>query len=438
MALRPVLRALLLASAASAAVLACSGGGDPAAEPGDAGADDAATGADVATGTDGGGGGGDGAVDASADVANDATLDAAPVDAGPPAVRYIGRFDRRDAAGPKCAWPGCRIVANFDGTGVSVTLDEIVLNWMDGAPSEWDVIVDGALQPKLVTTPGVSTYVLAAGLPAGRHSVELYRRSEALNGTTQFMGFDFGAGALLPPPLPATRRIEIIGDSQAAAFGLEGVDYPQFDCPGPDGAAKWQNFRRSFGGVLGATFGAEVHGLAYSGKGIAKNLWRPDLEPMPMIYDRSDPMDATSTWSFAEWQPDVIVAMIGTNDFGVGEPNENGAYAPSTPEEVTDAFRAFATLLRAKNPNAHIWLTVSASATDTYPAGRMSRTRLVASTTTVAAERVAAGDTKTYAFAVPEAADAELTGCSAHGNPAHHARIAADLAAQIKAKTGWN
>src|SRR5690606_14362254 len=38
------------------------------------------------------------------------------VDLGPPAVRFTGRFDAREVDGPKCGWPGCRIVARFTGT----------------------------------------------------------------------------------------------------------------------------------------------------------------------------------------------------------------------------------------------------------------------------------------------------------------------------------
>ena len=32
----------------------------------------------------------------------------------------MGRFDTADPAGPKCSWPGCRIIARFEGTRVSV------------------------------------------------------------------------------------------------------------------------------------------------------------------------------------------------------------------------------------------------------------------------------------------------------------------------------
>src|SRR3954468_22693899 len=49
-------------------------------------------------------------------------------------VRFVGRFDTHDPAHPWCAWPGCRIVARFDGTQVTVRLNEHVDGWMQGGP----------------------------------------------------------------------------------------------------------------------------------------------------------------------------------------------------------------------------------------------------------------------------------------------------------------
>lgn len=50
------------------------------------------------------------------------------------AVQLIGRFDTRDATGPKCGWPGCRTVAQFAGTRVSVWLRESAFVALAPAP----------------------------------------------------------------------------------------------------------------------------------------------------------------------------------------------------------------------------------------------------------------------------------------------------------------
>src|SRR5438552_18817826 len=57
--------------------------------------------------------------------------DADPGPTGPPAISFIGRFDTRDPAGPKAAWPGSRIVIRFEGTDLSVRFDD---EFDDGRP----------------------------------------------------------------------------------------------------------------------------------------------------------------------------------------------------------------------------------------------------------------------------------------------------------------
>ncbi|HVH48081.1 MAG TPA: GDSL-type esterase/lipase family protein [Labilithrix sp.] len=364
--------------------------------------------------------------------------DGAPiyVDAGPPAVEFIGRFDTRDPAGPKCGWPGCRILARFEGTSVSVELDEIDEDWMDGVPSEWDVALDHVWKDKIVTTPGTKTYPIASGLAAGPHEVELYKRSETQNGITQFRSFDFGGGKLIEPPLRSTRRIEIIGDSAAAGFGVEGIGYPDNDCPGLDYSAQWQNFRKSFGSVLGTTLDAEVHGTVYSGKGMVKNIWRPDPDTMPVIFPLANPVDLTSTYDFA-WKPDVVIVMMGGNDFSEGQPDESNGNGPATPSEFTAAYRTFVGTLRGHYPNAHVFLSVSPSVGDVDPPGRLPRTNITNTTITIAKERNDANDSKVYAFAPTVAPPLELTACNGHGTPAFHARVAGEFATVVKQKTGW-
>ena len=182
---------------------------------------------------------------------------------GPPAVRIVGRVDARDPAQKRCAWSGCRIVARFDSTAVSVRLAEDQQSWQEG-PSEWDVTVDGA-RSKLVLETGERDYALAEGLAPGSHTVELYKRSEAQEGVTRFLGFDFHGGELLAPPPAATRRMEVIGDSDVSGYGLAGVGT---DCAGPHWAARWQSFRDTWPARAAEAFGADLPGPVDSAKGV--------------------------------------------------------------------------------------------------------------------------------------------------------------------------
>jgi hypothetical protein len=356
-----------------------------------------------------------------------------PVDPGPPAVQLVGRFDTRDPAGPMSAWPGGRIIARFRGTRVSVRLREHQEAWMQGGPSEWDVVIDGVAEPKLVTDGSgmPQDYVLAEGLADGTHVVELYKRSEAQNGTTQFLGYDFGSGKLLPPPARKTRRLEIIGDSVSSGYGVEGIGTV---CPGLGSAAKYENFHISMGALLGDMFDAEVAGTVFAGKGIAQNVWTSDKETMPVLFSRALPADATSVWDFSKFMVDVVIVMLGGNDFATGEPVDQG---PATPAAFDGAYSTFAATLRQHYPAAHLFLTVPPPLTDAEPPGNNTRTNVVAGVKAVTAERNAAGDTKVYALEPTPGTEAEHTGCDGHGNPQFHQRVANEIAVEIRAKVGW-
>lgn len=363
---------------------------------------------------------------------NDAGVVAPPPDPGPPAVQLIGRFDKRDPAGPKCGWPGCRIVARFSGTSVSASFVE--QPW-DHGPSEWDVSIDGAIKPAplVMTAGGPHVVQLASGLATGTHVVELYKRTEAQVGVTQFLGFDFHGGTLLSPPPRRTRRIEIVGDSDVTGFGYVGA-VTGVCTPAPVWAARFENFRGAWGARLGEKLQAELHGTAFSGKGFYFNIWRPDTETIGVLYPRAEPTDPSSIWDMTSWIPDVVVVAIGGNDYNMGQPEDFGA-APLA--GFTQKAREMTTMLRTAYPQAHLFLMAYAVLTDAWPPGRLRRTNVETALQTVRDERVASGDARVYYNAPPIYDPAELTGCDGHGGPAYHERIAAFLEADIRARTGW-
>lgn len=354
-------------------------------------------------------------------------------DPGPPAVRYIGRFDTRDAAGPIAAWPGTRIVANFEGTAVSVKLNEFD---MPDGPSEWDVAIDGQWKTEaehLVMQLGTHDYDVAKDLPSGKHTVELFKRTESQSGRTQMLGFDFHGGTLLPPPLPAQRRVEIVGDSEVAGYGYAGA-FNGGNCAGKAWEGRYQNFHASWASLVGNHFAADVAGTVYSGKGFYYNAWRPDNLTMGKLFPRANPEDETSLFDFKNFQADAVVVSLGGNDFNLGSPEDTG---PPPIDAFTDKVRELVTMVRDAQPNAHIFLMAYAVLSDADPPGRMKRTNVTNAMTTAMNEHHAAGDAKVYFISPPEADYTELTACDGHGGPEYMARIATFVQAAIAAKTGW-
>jgi len=337
-------------------------------------------------------------------------------------VLFVGRFDTTDPAGPKATWPGSRIVTRFSGTSVSVTLSELAEDWMDGAPSYWDVSIDRA--PKAVL-PMIAdslphAFELASNLPFGEHEVELYKRSEMQTGITQFLGFDFHGGRSLPPPARQPRHIEAMADSYGTGYGILTLDAPNLECvPAPNHAGRHQNFRQAWPAILAARFGADLEGTVYSGKGLTRGIWPTDDDGLIDYYNRSNPNPASAhsppLFDLTSWVPDAIILAQGTVDNGMGQ--------------FRTVYRDFVVnQLRARAPNAHIFLVVP---------GRVAREKWIDTVNGVAEERAAAGDLKVYPVVPAQEEAEEMTACGFHGSPAYHQRIANEIGAAVAAKTGW-
>ncbi len=211
-----------------------------------------------------------------------------------PAVRLVGRWDTRSAAGPRTAYPAARAIARFSGTEASVTMANTT--GFSGGPARYDVLVDCVLLPgHLETQTGTHTYALASGLAPGVHEVEIYKRTEGNLGLTTFMGFTFGPGGelLAPPPAPP-RRIEFIADSTIDGYGVEGAGP---NCPAGTLEAS-HSPRAGVAGLIASDLDADAIMVAYSGKGLYQNSYRPDTATMGIIYPRTLPDDASSVWDF--------------------------------------------------------------------------------------------------------------------------------------------
>jgi lysophospholipase L1-like esterase len=298
-------------------------------------------------------------------------------------------------------WSGVGAVFRFDGTAASVSLDD--------AAGYFTVVVDGELQAPLVTSPGLQTYPLAAGLPAGEHTVELYRRTEGSFGPTVLHGVEL-TGELLPPP-PVDRRIEVIGDSISCGYGNEGVDPCNF-------SAETENHYRTYGAFAARSLGAELSTVAWSGKGVIYNYGDDKNDPLPAIYDRTIAAEA-APWSFA-WQPDAVVINLGTNDFSTDDDPPKEVFVP--------AYVDFLVHLREVYPEAYI-LIVAPSLWG------QEATMVAGYLTEVVAQRQADGDSE-VAFADINV-DWIGAGCNGHPSVATHEAMGAKLAAELAAALAW-
>jgi len=323
-----------------------------------------------------------------------------------PGVRFVGRTDQSETGFVKLAWSGSGILFRFDGTDASVTMDD--------AGKFFTVLVDGALQPNLATTSGEKTYAVASGLTPGQHEVRLYRRTEAMFGVTKFVGVDLGTGTLLAPPPPASRKLEVIGDSITCGYGNEGADQ---NC---NFSADTENHYETYAAIAARNVNADLITVAWSGKGVIYNYGNDKVDPLPALYDRTLPADPSSQWDFS-YQPDVVIINLGTNDFSTdGDPSES---------EFVGAYQAFLEHLRAKYPSAYLLCMVPTllSGTDLSTAQSYIDKAVQA--------RKSAGDSAIESWAMSFTQTG--WGCDWHPSLATHASMGAALTTKLKALKGW-
>ncbi len=239
---------------------------------------------------------------------------------GPPEAtyqeHYMGRFELSGKGGPRASWSGSTARTRIDGTSISIGLD---------GPSgiHFQAVVDGAPTEVFVTESGPQTYVVASGLPAGEHEIEVVRRNEGYFGIVEYTGFELGADTtFVDTPWPYDLHVEFIGDSLTAGYGVECANGDE------NFSAPTQSAYASYAMVAARELGASAHLIAYSGKGVYQNYGGNLDEPMPVLWPRLFTTQAEPEWDASAQPADVVVVNLGTNDFSAAISYENfvGAY----------------------------------------------------------------------------------------------------------------
>ena len=224
---------------------------------------------------------------------------AAVITSDNPYIQYTGRIDFFDVMTPILGWPGGHIMVKFEGSSVKATMEN--LSDGDGVIYFNAIIDDG--DPILLDFPnGTSTRTIATGLSDGVHKLLLFKRTEHYDGTITFLGLelDEGKGLLEPPDRPGL-KIEFYGDSITVGLAL--------DAPTNEGGNIYTNNYLAYGAQTARNLDAEYHCQAISGIGLVGGWGQ-----MSDFWDRTNPADASSTWVFSQWVPDVIVQNLGQND----------------------------------------------------------------------------------------------------------------------------
>ncbi|TWI98069.1 lysophospholipase L1-like esterase [Mucilaginibacter frigoritolerans] len=260
-------------------------------------------------------------------------------------IRYMGRIAQTDTVS-ELSWSGSSIKINFTGSGISAVLKD------ERGDNTYNVIVDNKVISVLRPDPIKKEYKLASNLLGGKHTLELFKRSEWAMGKTRFYSFELNKGGRFLPADPARKRkIEFFGDSITCGYADE-------DSTGQDrGTSPYENGYLSYATLTAKHFDAEFNNTSKSGIGIMVS-WFPFT--MPDMYDRLDANDPNSKWDFTKYTPDLVVINLFQNDsWLVNLPNNDqfkakfGTTAP-TPQFIVNAYSNFIKTIRGKYPKAQI------------------------------------------------------------------------------------
>jgi len=340
----------------------------------------------------------------------------AKIEADDPNLQYVGRFDFSDPKAASCSWSGSAVRARFEGTAVSVILEDFPIGRKDEtlAPfaSWFEILIDGQQAKSIVLRPGRKVYKIREKMKGAVHSITVYKRTEAYVGKTVFHGFELSPGGKLldPPPRPK-RKIEFIGDSITAGLDLMKIGV------GASSIAS-ENFYHTYAAVTARALDAEATGITYSGNGVHSNAGGGKENVLPIVYSRILVHDPESKWDFNLWTPDVVVINLGANDMGA-----IGGRCKDSFEEFVGSYVRFIAQIRKNYGDVHIFCAAGPIFWPGDPKKKFA--------TTVVKAMHEKGDKKVYYVQF------DGVGGDLHPNAANHSKMADVLIAAICKKTGW-
>ncbi|MBC7485357.1 MAG: T9SS type A sorting domain-containing protein [Cytophagaceae bacterium] len=232
------------------------------------------------------------------------------IKADDPAIQYMGRIDFSNPQKPSYSFPGISIKAKFNSSTIKAVIKDFGLGG-EQTTNYYNVIIDGQFVQKLQVNAIDTLYLIATGLDASDHTVELIKRTESSVGKSSFFGFVISSSVLLPlDPMPIY-KMEFIGDSWTCGYGNEiSTNSPNtgFHSINEDNARAW-------GYTVAKKFNAQYNATAISGRGLYRNNTGSTTGVLPEEFNKTFPGQSSPLWNFNNYIPDLVIIHLGTNDF---------------------------------------------------------------------------------------------------------------------------
>ncbi len=251
------------------------------------------------------------------------------VTAGDARLSWSGRWHRAgDAATARWSGAALRFACSGDAVQLATSCD---------GDNRWQIVIDGKPTTVIALPKGDAVTTLAEGLGQGRHEVEIFKATEAFTGWTTVRGLRLAAGSDLQAVTLRTHRIECVGDSITAGYGIEAASGSHGFSPATENA--WL----TYGAIAARRLAADYSSVCWSGGWLMEG----GGERVPPKWLKTDPWGAD--WDFASHPVDAVIVNLGTNDAG-RKPWDGAGYRR--------AWTTFLGDIRARQPKALILATI--------------------------------------------------------------------------------
>lgn len=332
-------------------------------------------------------------------------------------VKLIGRTYRKgdstllgySASGIEFKCTGTKAVFNLNG---------------EAGPVRIGVFVNGKLV-KQGYIKNKKTNAVEVDLEEGENTVKLIKLSE---GAQSVLGVEsFEVDGTPQPTSAAAHTIEFIGDSITCGYG---VDAPL----GKTFSVYNENAAKTYAYKTAKNLGADYSFVSVSGAGIISaysgNGDKNEGLLVPSFYDKfcftwswiDGEEVAQYDWNFSDYQPELIVVNLGTNDNSYTKGDEAKC------AEFEQGYVDFLKQVREKNPDAEILCTLGLMGQELYPN--------IENAVKTYTDETNDSKVKTFELSVQDNA-ANGYAVDYHPAAASHATAAEELTAAISELYGW-
>ncbi len=351
-------------------------------------------------------------------------------------VRWIGRTYYNPLESAKYFFfTASGLEVGFYGTELKVSFKASNYN-ITGKQAYLVALIDGEEDPTQGTTivlnQASAEYTVVSGLEEGFHTVKILKRSEASDSNTAVTQIKTD-GHFTNAPLPKSFSVQFIAASSSTGYGNLGNSSEPKSTDNSHGLL-------AFAYLTTYLLDAEISIFSASGWGVSRGFNTGGAisatQNIPAAYEyyaingSNTVYTQPGLWNDSDFEPDVIVVNLGTNDFNASSYN---SMSTENKKIMSDKFvadyTAFLQVLNNTHPDAKIIVAY----------GLMGEAGTVGPFTITAIENANAsiGETKVYPF-IMEAAGTPPNpfGSNYHPNVGTSKNVAEDLAALINELTG--